>query len=174
MKTSLMLLVSGHLLLTHSYPALAAENIAPSAFFDAATCAPPYSFRYADEMYNLAEKLSKADTSSGAAVYHLSAPITKDGFIAQDVFFSGSSIGVLVAGNVAEKLAKQYKLAPQKFNILNMSGFVRELPDAHQGMKELGRISLVALTSNAFKEKTLLACQFLTEQDRKNMKWMNR
>lgn len=124
-------------------------------------------------MYKAAEKLGKPDQSSGAAVYHLPAPIKKDGFVAQDVFFAGSTVGVLVEGNLAEKLAKHYKLKPQKINIINMSGFARQLPDAQQDMKELGLISLVALTSSAFKDKTLLACQFISNEDQKSMELLN-
>ena len=106
-------------------------------------------------------------------MYHLPAPIKKDGFVAQDVLFAGSTIGVLVEGNVAEKLANHYKLVPQDINIINMSGFARQLPDAQQEMKELGLISLVALKSSAFKDKTLLACQFVSNEDRKNMELLN-
>lgn len=173
MKKISLSLLSGLLLSTLTLPALAAKNIPAAAFFDAAICKPPYSSRHANDMYDAAEKLGKADKSSGAGVYHLPAPIKKDGFVAQDVFFSGSTIGVLVEGNVAEKLAKHYNLAPQKINIINMSGFSRQLPNAQQEMKELGLISLVALKSSAFKDKTLLACQFVSNEDRKNMELMS-
>ena len=87
--------------------------------------------------------------------------------------FASSTIGVLVEGNVAEKLAKHYNLAPEKNNIINMSGFARQLPNAQQDMKELGLISLVALNSSIFKNKTLLACQFVSNEDRRNMELLN-
>ena len=173
MKKISLSLVSGLLLSTLAFPVLADKKTPASAFFDAAICKPPYSSRHALSMYRAAEKLGKPDQSSGAAVYHLPAPIKKDGFVAQDVLFTGSTIGVLVEGNVAEKLAKYYNLAPQEINIINMSGFARQLPDAQQEMKELGLISLVALKSNAFKDKTLLACQFVSNEDRKNMELLN-
>jgi len=173
MKKTSLSLVSGILLSTLAFPALAAKNIPASAFFDAAICKPPYSTGHAMDLYEAAEKLGKPDQSSGAAVYHLPAPIQKDGFVAQDLLFSGSTVGVLVKGNVAEQLAKHYKLKPQKNNIINMSGFARQLPNAQQEMKELGLISLVALTSPAFKDKTLLACQFVSNEDQKNMQLLN-
>jgi hypothetical protein len=168
MKKVSLSLVSGLLLSTLAPPALADKNVPLLAFFDAAICKPPYSSRHASDIYKAAEKLGKPVQSSGAAVYHLPAPIKKDGFVAQDVFF-----GVLVEGNLAEKLAKHYKLKPQKINIINMSGFARQLPDAQQDMKELGLISLVALTSSAFKDKTLLACQFISNEDQKSMELLN-
>ncbi|WP_371763057.1 hypothetical protein [Massilia sp.] len=173
MKKVSLYLVSGLLLSILAFPALADKKMPASSFFDAAICKPPYSSRHALDMYKAAEKLGKPDQSSGAAVYHLPAPIKKDGFVAQDVLFAGSTIGVLVEGNVAEKLAKHYKLVPQDINIINMSGFARQLPDAQQEMKELGLISLVALKSSAFKDKTLLACQFVSNEDRKNMELLN-
>ena len=169
MKNLSLPLISSLMLFALALPASAARNIPASAFFDAAICKPAYSFRHANDIYDAAEKLGKPDTSSGAAVYHLPAPIKKDGFIAVSVVFASSTIGVLIEGNVAEKLAKHYNLAPQKENIINMSGFARQLPDAQQGMKELGKISLVALKSSAFKHKTLLACQFVSNEDQKNM-----
>ncbi len=174
MKKSTKSLAFGVLLLTLSAPCWADKNMSTSAFFDAATCNPPYSTAYAMDIYNLAEKMGKANMSSMSAVYHLPSPIKRDGFVAQDVFFSGSTVGVLVEGNVVDKLAKQYNLTPEKLNIINMTGFSRQLPDAQQGLKELGLISLVALTSSAFKDKTLLACQFVSNEDRKNMQFLNR
>jgi len=65
-------------------------------------------------------------------------------------------------------------LAPEKLDIINMSGFARQLPDGEQNLRELGLISIVALKSNAFKDKTLLACQFVSNQDRKNMDYINK
>ena len=165
---------ANHILLcTLTSPAFAGKNVPASAFFDAAICKPPYSSRHATNLYDAAEKYGKADRSSGASIFHLPSPITKDGLVAQDVFFAGDTVGVLVEGNVAAKLAKKYKLAPEKINIINMSGFARQLPEPQQGMKELGLISLVALKSSAFKDKTLLACQFVSNEDRKNMGLLN-
>jgi hypothetical protein len=169
MKNTTLSLGCGIILSTLALPVFADKNIATSAFFDAAICKPPYSSRHANDLYDVAEKLGKPDRSSGAAVYHLPTPIKKDGFVAQDVFFADTTIGVLVEGNVADKLAKHYNLAPESMNVINMSGFARRLADKHQNMKELGLISIVALKSNAFKDKTLLACQFVSNEDRKNM-----
>lgn len=173
MKKFSVSLASGLLLSILTLPALAEKNIPVSAFFDAAICKPPYSSRHALNMYKAAEKLGKPNQSSGAAVYHLPSPIKKDGFVAQDIVFASSTIGVLVEGNVAEKLAKHYNLVPEKNNIINMSGFARQLPNAQQDMKELGLISLVALNSSIFKDKTLLACQFVSNEDRRNMELLN-
>lgn len=173
MKSFALSLGFGVLSSTMAFSAVAAKNVPPSMFFDAAICKPPYSSRHAEYIYTAMEKLGKPDTSSGAAVFHLPAPITKDGFTAQNVVFASSTIGVLVEGNVAEKLAKHYRLAPQKYNIINMSGYARQLPNAQQELKELGLISLVALKSSAFKDKTLLACQFVSNEDQKNMEMLN-
>lgn len=173
MKIFPPLITFGLLLSTSSITALAEKNKPSLDYFDAAICKPPYSFSHASNLYDMAEKLGKPDLTSGAAVYHLSTPIKKDGLVAQDVLFSGSTVGVLVEGDIAEKLAKQYNLAPQEFNIINMSGFARQLPSAQQQLRELGLISIVALSSSAFKNKTLLACQFVSNEDRKNMKMLN-
>ncbi|WEF35340.1 hypothetical protein [Pseudoduganella chitinolytica] len=173
MKSLFAPLISSLLLSTLAIPALAGKDMPPSAFFDAAICKPSYSTRHAFDIYDAAEKLGKPDRLSGAAVYHLPAPIKKDGFVAHDVLLASSTIGVLVDGDVAEELAKRYKLAPQKYNIINMSGFARELPDSQQKMKGMGVTYLVALKSSAFKNKTLLACQFVSDEDRKNMELLS-
>lgn len=173
MKKGFLLLIPGLLLSTLAFPALANKNMPASAFFDAALCKTPYSTRHVLNLYEAAEKLSKVDKSSGAAVFHLSAPIKKNGLVAQDVVFASSTVGVLVEGNVAEKLAKQYNLAPEEINITGMTGYTRQLPDAQQGLKELGLIYLVALVSGEFKDKTLLGCQFVSNEDRKNMELLN-
>ncbi|WP_175016945.1 hypothetical protein [Massilia sp. YMA4] len=173
MKNVALSLGFGVLLSAIAFSAIAAKKMPTSKFFDAAICKPPYSSRHAEDIYTAMERLGKPDTSSGAAVFHLPAPITKDGFTARNVVFASSTIGVLVEGNVAEKLAKHYRLAPQKYNIINMSGFARQLPEAQQHLKELGLISLVALESSAFKNKTLLACQFVSNEDQRNMDMLN-
>ena len=61
----------------------------------------------------------------------------------------------------------------KKNNIINMSGFSRKLPDAQQDMKESGLISLVALKTSAFKDKPLLGCQFISNEDRKNIELLD-
>jgi hypothetical protein len=173
MKKPSLSLGCGIVLSALALPVFAGKKIATPAFFDAAICKPPYSSRHANDLYDAAEKLGKPDRSSGAAVYRLPAPIKKDGFVAQDIFFADTTIGVLVEGNVAEKLAKRYNLTPEKMNVINMSGYARRLPNSQQNMKELGLISIVALNSSAFKDKTLLACQFVSNEDRKNMELLS-
>lgn len=173
MKKIPLILTLGILLSTMTSPALAKKNISASTFFDAAFCKPPYSTAYAMDLYNAAEKLGKADKSSGAAVYHLSAPIKKNGFVAQDIVFIGSTVGILIEGNVAEKMAKQYHLAREEINITGMTGYTRQLPDSQQGLKDAGLVYLVALMSGEFKNKTLIGCQFVSNEDRKNIDSLN-
>lgn len=174
MKNIFLCLITGVILSTLAPPVVADKTMPTSSFFDAAICQPPYSSKHASEIYDAAEKLGKPIRLSGAAIYHLPTPLKRDGFVAHDVVFASSTIGVLIEGNVAEKLAKHYDLAPEKLNIINMSGFARQLPDDEQNLIELGLISIVALKSNVFKDKTLLACQFVSNQDRENMKYMNK
>jgi hypothetical protein len=152
-------------------PARAAAP-AETDFFGAALCQPPYSITTATAIYEAAEKLAKPDTSSlGAAIYHLPAPVSRDGFVAQDVVFTGSSVGILVDGYVAAELAKRYDLEPEKSHLFGTSslGFSRLLPDAEQGMKGLGLISIVARQGPAMQNKTLLMCEFVSDEDRASM-----
>lgn len=158
-------------------PALAEDALPPSAFFDAALCQPPYSIDHATALYEAAEKLAKPDQSSlGAAIYYLPAPISQDGFTTQYVLFGNMTIGVLVNGNVADQLAKRYKLTPEKSHLFGTSskGFSRLLPDDQQGMKEMGLISIVAREGDALNGKTLLACEFVDEADRQAMEAMDK
>ncbi|WP_206240579.1 hypothetical protein [Novosphingobium terrae] len=142
-------------------------------FFSAALCQPPYSFDHANTLYEAAEKLTKPDMSMmGAAVYHLPAPVTRDGFTTQDVIFAGSAVGVLIEGHVAEELAQKYQLEREKNHLFGAStlGFSRRLPDADQGMKDLGLISLVAREGPAMPGKTMLVCEFDSNEDLEAMK----
>lgn len=161
------------LALTTAAPAFA-EDAAPAApdFFGAAICQPPYSFDSAQALYEAAEKITKPDTSGfGAAVYRLSAPVTRDGFTTQAVLFAGSAIGVLIDGEVAAKLAETYHLTPEKTRLLGASslGFSRLLPDADQKMKDWGLISIVARQGPGLKGKTMLACELVTNEDRERL-----
>jgi hypothetical protein len=112
----------------------------------------------------------------GAAIYHLPASIARDGFVTRDVVFAGSSVGVLVEGEVAAELAQRYDLAPEKSHLLGASslGFSRLLPDSEQGMKEMGLISVVARQGPSLHGKTLLACEFVSDEDRKGLDEMER
>lgn len=165
------------LLAMFATPALAEDASPPSAFFDAALCQPPYSTDHATALYEAAEKLAKPDQSSlGAAIYHLPTPISRDGFTTQDVLFGNMTIGVLVDGNVADQLAKRYRLTPEKSHLLGTSsrGFSRLLPDDQQGMKDMGLISVVAREGDGLNGKTLLACEFVDEADRQAMEAMEK
>lgn len=149
-------------------PAMASE----ADFFGAALCQPPYSLGNATALYEAAEKIAKADTSRlGAAIYHLKAPIARDGFVAQDVMFGGMAVGILIQGEVAAQLAERYDLKPESMRLLGSSslGFSRQLPDADQGMKDMGLISIVARQGPALKGQTLLACEFVSDEDRAAM-----
>ncbi|MCI4591463.1 hypothetical protein MOK15_15360 [Sphingobium sp. BYY-5] len=170
-------LLSSVLLVASTTAAWAEEDVPPSAFFDAALCQPPYSIDHATALYEAAEKLAKPDQSSlGAAIYHLPAPIERDGFTTQDVLFGNMTIGVLVDGDVAGRLAKRYELTPETSHLLGSStkGFARLLPDAEQGLKEMGLISVVAREGAGLNGKTLLACEFVDEADRQAMEVMEK
>lgn len=147
-------------------PAMAA---APD-FFAAALCQPPYTTANATELYEAAEKLAEPDTSTlGAAIYRLPQPIERDGFTTQEVVFAGMSVGVLLDGPVASELARRYGLSPEESHLLGAStlGFARVLPDNQQALKDLGLISIVAREGPAMEGKTLLACEFVSDEDRK-------
>ncbi|MBO9724106.1 MAG: hypothetical protein J7530_07010 [Novosphingobium sp.] len=149
-----------------SAPAMAA---APD-FFAAALCQPPYTTANATELYEAAEKLAQPDTSTlGAAIYRLPQPIERDGFTTQEVVFAGMSVGVLLDGPVAAELARRYGLAPEESHLLGAStlGFARVLSDDQQALKDLGLISIVAREGPAMEGKTLLACEFVSDEDRK-------
>jgi len=148
-------------------PALAAGE--EPDFFAAALCQPPYSTETATRLYEAAEKLVKPDTSGlGAAIYHLPAPISRDGFVTQDVVFAGTSVGVLLQGKVAAQAAERYHLEPEASHLFGAStlGFARQLPDDQQEMSELGLISVIAREGPAMDGKTLLACEFVSNEDR--------
>lgn len=168
MRAPLMLLA-----LASAGIALAEEPTAPAPdFFAAAICQPPYSFDNANELYKAAQKLGKADTARfGAALYRLPAPAERDGFSTQEVLFAGSAFGVLIDGQVAAKLAATYHLAPEKTRLLGASslGFARALPDADQPMKDAGIVSIVARQGPGLKGKTMLACEFVTNEDRERL-----
>ncbi|HUD93136.1 hypothetical protein [Sphingobium sp.] len=147
-------------------PAVAQE--APD-FFGAALCQPPYSTGSATALYEAAEKIAKADTSIlGAAIYPLPRPIERDGFVAKAVLFAGMSVGVLLEGEVAVEAAKRYGLSAEKSRLLGASslGFARQLGEEQQGMREMGLISIVARQGPAMAGQTLLACEFVSHEDR--------
>ncbi len=153
-------------------PAAAEEPTPAPDFFAAAICQPPYDFGSATALYEAAEKIAGPDMSQlGAALYRLPAPIARDGFSARDVMFAGSAYGVLVDGEVAAKLAETYHLAPETTHLLGASslGFARALPDADQPMKELGLVSIVARQGPGLKGKTMLACEFVSNEDRERL-----
>lgn len=151
-------------------PAAAEDAAQPLPdFFAAALCQPPYSFDGATKLYNAAEKLAKPDMSRfGAAVYHLPTAISRDGFTTQDILFANSTFGVLIDGEVAAKFAELYHLAPEKNHLFGASttGFTRQLPDAEQPMKDMGLVSIVARQGPGLKGKTMVACEFVSHEDR--------
>jgi hypothetical protein len=158
--------------LVGSLPACAQAATEPD-FYGAALCNPPYSIGTANELYEAIEKVAKADTSTlGAAIYPLPTPIARDGFTASAVVFAGMSVGVLIEGEVADALARRYGLEQERSHLLGASrvGFARELPVEQQQMQELGLISVVAREGAAMPGKTLLACEFVSTEDRQAMK----
>lgn len=158
------------------FPVAAALAFTPSIavaatpdFFAAALCEPPYSMQSATQLYEAAEEMGQADTSSlGAAIYRLGEPIERDGFTTREVVFAGMSVGVLLDGQVAAQVATRYGLQPEESHLFGASsaGFARALPEDQQGMKDLGIISIVAREGPAMPGKTLLACEFVSNEDR--------
>lgn len=147
--------------------AQAPESEAPD-FFDAALCKPPYTFASAQSLYEAAEKVAKPDMSKlGAAIYDLPGPIGKDGFASNQVVFANSTVGVLVQGAVATELAARYQLAPETSNLLGTSskGYARALPKDQQPLPDMGVVSIIARESPGLPGKTLLACEFASNED---------
>lgn len=145
-----------------------------AAFFDAALCKPAYTTASATKMYDEAEKLAKADMSLlTAAVYKLPADFGRQGFKTSELFFAGTSFGVLVDGLRADDLAKSFHLKSDELGSLlgtATKSYARPLPKADQPDAETGTVSVVARESAAFPGKTLLACEFVTNEDREAMK----
>ncbi|MFS8045906.1 hypothetical protein [Rhizobium sp. BR 314] len=145
-----------------------------AAFFDAALCKPAYSTKLAMKMYNEAEKLAKADTSLlTAAVYKLPADFGRQGFKTSELMFAGTSFGVLVEGLRADDLAKAYQLKSDGLgNLLGTAtkSYGRALAKAEQPAADMGVVSVVARESSAFPGKTLLACEFVSNDDLEAMK----
>lgn len=137
-------------------------------FFAAATCDPPYSPELATRLHDAAEKSFKPDMSIvGAAVYHLPKPIERNGIATQDIVFAAGLVGVLIEGHVAARIAARYKLRRETTDMLGASslGFSRQLPDNLQTRKDKGLISLVAREGPTLVGKTLLACEFDSNDD---------
>ena len=149
---------------------LQAANAAADPFYDAAICKPPYSMDSATALYEAAEKLAKPDTSLlSAHIYKLPQELGQDGFKSNEVVFAGTTIGVLVQGQQAEALAKRYQLQRERSNLVGAStkGYARELPTDQQPQPDQGKVSIIARESASLPGKTLLACEFVWEADRK-------
>ncbi len=150
--------------------ALQAAGAAADPFYDAAICKPPYSMDSATALYEAAEKLAKPDTSLlSAHVYKLPQELGQDGFKSNEVVFAGTSIGVLIQGEQAEALAQRYQLQRERSSLMGVStkGYARELPADQQPQPDQGKVSIVARESASLPGKTLLACEFVWEADRK-------
>ena len=149
---------------------LQAANAVADPFYDAAICKPPYTMGSASALYEAAEKLVEPDKSLlTARVYKLPQEFGQDGFKTNEVVFAGTSIGVLVQGQQAEALAKHYQLQRERSNLMGASakGYARELPADQQPHPDQGKVSIVARESPSLPGKTLLACEFVWEADRK-------
>jgi hypothetical protein len=148
---------------------LQAAHASADPFYDAALCKPPYTMDSATALYEAAEKLAKPDTSLLTAyVYKLPQDLGQDGFKTDEVVFAGTSVGVLVQGRQAEALAQRYQLKRESSNLLGTStkGYARELPPAEQPQPDAGTVSIIARESAAVPGKTLLACEFVSKEDR--------
>lgn len=138
-------------------------------FFDAALCKPPYTITSATEIYDAAEALAKADTSSlGAAIYKIPTQIGRDGFNTDEVFFANNAVGVLIEGLRADDLAAKYGLKPETSDLYGAStkGYSLELSAdllPEPGLAGPGKISVVAREGDALPGKTLLACEFVPD-----------
>ncbi|HEF5873946.1 TPA: hypothetical protein SAY52_004610 [Burkholderia cenocepacia] len=65
----------------------------------------------------------------GAAVYRLPEPILRDGFTTQQAVSVSAGIGVLIDGELADRLAEHYRLTREKGHLLRASsvGYSRRL-----------------------------------------------
>ena len=148
---------------------LQAAHASADPFYDAALCKPAYTMDSATALYEAAEKLAKPDTSLLTAyVYKLPQDIGQDGFKTSEVVFAGTSVGVLVQGQQAEALAQRYQLKRDPSNLMGTStkGYARELPSTEQPLPDAGTVSIIARESAALPGKTLLACEFVSKEDR--------
>jgi hypothetical protein len=143
----------------------------PSRFYQAALCDPPYTFNAADDLYRIAEKtLKSAPLGLSANVYKTTEDIGQDGFKTNEVLFAASTYGVLIQGQVAEQLAAFYDLKPEKTSsLIAVKSYSRVLPRDQQRLRTMGVISVVARESNAIPGKTLLACEFVSNEDKKKL-----
>ena len=149
--------------------ALQAANASAESFYDAALCKPAYTTDSATALYEAAEKLAKPDTSLLTAyVYKLPQELGQDGFKTSEVVFAGTSVGVLVQGQQAEALAQRYQLQRERSSLLGASTmcYVGELLPGEQPQPDIGTVSIVARESAALPGKTLLACEFVSKEDR--------
>jgi acetyl-CoA acetyltransferase len=138
-------------------------------FYDAALCKPPYTTDSATTLYEAAEAQAKPDTSMMTAyVYTLPKDLGQDGFKTREVVFAGSSVGVLIQGQQADALAERYHLERERSSLLGASskGYARALPADQQPQPEAGIVSIVARESPSLSGKTLLACEFVSKEDR--------
>ncbi|HWU12404.1 MAG TPA: hypothetical protein VN157_00160 [Caulobacter sp.] len=152
--------------------ALQAADASAEPFYDAALCRPPYTMTSATALYEAAEKLGQPDKSLLTAyVYKLPEDVGQDGFKTSELVFAGTSVGVLVQGQQAEALAQRYQLQRERSSLLGASskGYARELPAAEQPQPEAGTVSVIARESPALPGKTLLACEFVSKEDRASL-----
>ncbi|MCD1127467.1 hypothetical protein LPW36_15940 [Jinshanibacter sp. LJY008] len=150
-------------------------NAANSPFYDGAICQPPYTVDSATKLYEQAEKISKYELQGMAAIYQMSENIGADGFETKEVFFAGTSVGVLIKGLRADDLAKQYQLKAEDASFIGATkNYSRPLVDAQQPDKELGTVSIVARESESLPDKTVLMCEFVSHEDAKMMKELNK
>jgi hypothetical protein len=144
-------------------------NASAEAFYDAALCKPAYTTASATTLYEAAEKQAKADTSMLTAyVYTLPQDVGQDGFKTNQVVFASTSVGVLVQGLQADALAARYHLQRERSTLLGASakGYSRVLPAAEQPTPDAGTVSVIARESPSLPGKTLLACEFVSKEDR--------
>jgi len=148
---------------------LQAANASADPFYDAALCKPPYTMDSAMALYDAAGKLAKPDESLLLAhIFKLPREIGEDSFKTSELVFAGTSVGVLIPGRQAEALAQRYQLKRESSNLLGTStkGYARELPPAEQPQPDAGTVSIIARESAAVPGKTLLACEFVSKEDR--------
>jgi hypothetical protein len=146
-----------------------ATTASANPYYDAAICKPAYTMDSATTLYEAVEKLAKPDTSLLTAyVYTLPQELGEEGFKTKEVVFAGTSVGVLIEGEQADALAARYHLERETSNLLGTStkGYARALPPGEQPHPDTGTVSIIARESPSLPGKTLLACEFVSTEDR--------
>lgn len=144
------------------------EPVDLALFIDAAQCKPPYTISTAARFYQEAEKTGRASSPElGVSTYKLPSPLRHNGFVSEAVILSISYVGVVIEGLHADQLADKYRLKKATPTPLSRftKGYARALPQAQQ--TQGGTVSIIARESATMPGKTILACEFISDADKK-------